>query len=125
MIADGFEQRAFLRTSGRQLDEGLKQAMKKTVAPKRPVIEVFVHLYNVARTPELHQSVDLVDERSRLAFRIVSHALPFALVPCAKPDSAAGALFDLGIRFFYLCTILFRILCFLCRATGANQNFVL
>jgi hypothetical protein len=58
-------------------------------------VNVFVNFDDVAGSPEMHQAVDLVDQRSGSAIATIAHALADAFVPWAQPDFAAGTIFSL------------------------------
>src|SRR5579885_720794 len=71
--------------------------MEERVAAQAACVEVLVNPHHVARAPQMHQAMYLVDQWRRPAVAVVAHALADAFVPWAQPDFAAGALFDFWI----------------------------
>src|SRR5437879_562562 len=77
--------------------------MEECVAAQAARFEILVDTDQVACLPQMHHSMDLIDQRSwparrRATIAVISHALADAPVPGAEPDFAAGAFRGLAIR---------------------------
>src|SRR5712671_6291706 len=77
--------------------------MEECVAAKPTRLEIIIHADQIARRPEMHHPMHLIDEWSglacgRAAIAIVTHALADTPVPGAEADLAAGAFLGLAIR---------------------------
>ena len=70
---------------------------RNSVLAEAAGVEVVVNLVDVAGLPEVHQPMDLVDQRRRTAVGVVAHRLPLPLVPGPQLDGAAGALLGFGV----------------------------
>ena len=69
VIAYALKQRPLFACFSSKLYQRLQQLMKQRVAAKPFCVEVIVNLDDIARPPEVHQSVYLIDERDRAASR--------------------------------------------------------
>ena len=67
------------------------------VLPQPAGVQVVVHLGDITRLPEVHQTVNLVDERSGVPLGVKAHRLPFPLMPRTQLDDAACALLGFGV----------------------------
>ena len=81
VVAEVLQDDPLLGPLAGQFDQGLEQLQKQGVLAEAPGIEVVVHLGYIAGLPEVHQAMNLVDQRRGPAFFVVAHRLPFALVP--------------------------------------------
>jgi len=92
VVAQTLQQRPFVAAGPRQLDERLQHAAEQFVPPQPVFVEVLVHLVNVATLPQLHQTVDAVDDRYRAAAGgFQPERAAAAVVPRLQLDLAAGA----------------------------------
>ena len=64
-----------------EFDQGLQKVEKESVLTQSTGVQVVVHLGDITRLPEVHQTVDLVDERSGTPFSIIPHRFPLPLMP--------------------------------------------
>jgi hypothetical protein len=69
MVAQGFEKRSFIAPVRRELDKGLHKSLEELVPAQTVVVQVLVHLVDVAHLPKVHQAMDAVNERHGLARR--------------------------------------------------------
>ena len=119
MIANAFEQRALLTSSGSQFDQGLEQLVEERIAAQPLRFEIFIYLDHVAHLPQVHQPVDLVDQRHRSPTRrFIAQALARALTPGFELHLATSALFWRLIRSFR--GDLFVVIFYLSLTAGAN-----
>ena len=80
-----------------QLDQGLQEVEEEGVLAQPAGIQVVVDFGDVARLPEVHQAVDLVDERGGMALGVVAHGFPLPLMPRTELHDAPRPLLGLGV----------------------------
>src|SRR5438067_421519 len=108
MITDALDKRALFAACRRQLDQCLEQLVKEVVMSQAAHIQVLIDSGDIARTPQVHKTVNLVDKRRWWRARsIVAQASTFALVPGLQANSATRPLLRLR---FAIYTCLFVIL---------------
>jgi len=119
MFANAFEQRALFTASGSQFNQNLEQLLEEHIAAQCFRFEVLVHLDYVAGLPQVHQPVNLVDQRhGPSTWCFIAQALARALTPGFELHLATSALFWRLIRSFS--RDLFVVIFYLSLTAGAN-----
>src|ERR1035437_3511562 len=87
VLGDRFEDRSLVRPSTGQFDHCLEHSREQRIAPQPALVEIGVNVDDAAGLPQLHQTVDLVDQRDRSATPVVlAERLALALVPRLEPS---------------------------------------
>ena len=100
MVADGLEKRPLLASVRRKLDKRLQEPLEEFLPPQAVLVEVLVHLVNVAPLPKVHQAMNPVNERNGpAAGGIETERSVLALRPGFELYFVAGIILGLGISF--------------------------
>src|SRR6266705_2753083 len=92
--------------------------MKESIVPQAAHIQVFIDFRYIASPPQVHQAMDLVDQRWRWgAGCIVPQAGAFTLIPWLQLHSAAGP-------FLYLFISILVTLLDICLTASTRQEIV-
>src|SRR3990172_5964008 len=100
--------------------------MKYIATPQAALLQIVVYLVLVARLPQLHELVHLVDQRHRLAIgRLHAEVTMFALIPGFELDlPAAAATLVRSVFIRNVVCLIARL--FICRrAFTARKNLIL
>src|SRR6266699_5677502 len=97
--------------------------MKEGIVPQAAHIQVFIDFRYIASPPQVHQAMDLVDQRWRWgAGCIVPQAGAFTLIPWLQLHSAAGPFLYLFVSI--LARLILVAFLYIRLATGACHHIV-